>query len=102
MKALIPIALALALSGCAAFDTATEHDPVREVIAGCNTITGALNVLTPNKDRLSTDQIATVDRVVAVSEPICTAEEPPATAVDLIEDLATQLVTIQSSMAGGS
>lgn len=102
---LIAGALALGLSGCAALDGLEgfgERDPVRETIAGCNTITGALNVLTPNKDRLTVQQVATVNRVVDVSEPICTAEDPPATAADLISDLAAQLVTIQTTLAEGS
>lgn len=96
------ILAALLLAGCAQLQGAAERDPVREVIAGCNTITGALNVLTPNKEKLTVGQVATVDRVIDVSEPICTAEEPPATAVDLITDLASQLVTIQTSLAEGS
>lgn len=96
------ILAALLLAGCAQLQGAAERDLVRETIVACNTITGALNVLTPNKDRLTAQQIATVDRVVDVSTPICTAEEPPATAADLVASLASQLVTIQTSLAGGS
>lgn len=95
-------ALALTVSGCAALDNIAERDPVKEAIAGCNTIAGALNVLAPNKQRLTAGQIATVDRVDAVSRPICTADEPPASSVDLITDLAAQIVTVQATLGEDS
>lgn len=98
---LIPALLALGLSGCAGLDNFLERDPAREVIAACGAITGALNVLTPNKHRLTEEQIATVDMVVDSSEPICTAEDPPADQLALIESLGARLATIQSNLIEG-
>ncbi len=100
MRLIIPLALALTLGGCAFFDNATERDPVKEVIAGCNAISGSLAVLTPNKDKLSAKHIAAVDNAIDVSEPICTADDPPATAADLIMDLAQQLAALETDLVG--
>lgn len=100
MKAiLLAGATSLALTGCALLQGETgaflESDPTRDLIAACGAISGAVNVLTVNKHRLSDAQISVVDHVVDTAEPTCGADEPPVSNLALIEQLATQVASIQ-------
>lgn len=92
---------ALALSGCSVIQKLEATDVTKEVIAACGAITHALTILTLNKSKLSEKQINIVDGVVAASEPICGAEEPPASGLATVHTLLAQLTQVQLELMKG-
>lgn len=93
-------ALSLTLTACSPglFDAASEYDPAREVIAACGAITHTVEVLTPYKAEMSDTQRQLVTNAVDNSEPVCTADDPPETALAALEDLLSNLKYVQQSM----
>lgn len=90
--AYITVALTTFLAGCAALSTDTQR-----IQAACVGVTTAVQTLTLHVDRLSTDQIAVIEKSLDVVTPICGEGGPPTSdtitlaAIQAVQNELTQL-----------
>ena len=100
MRFIIAFAAMLGLAGCDTLNRLTEPDTntTAGVITACAGISSALRVLTPLKADMTATQIASIDRVDGIARPICTAEDPPAPAYDLVQSLLADAIAVQTAV----
>jgi hypothetical protein len=101
MRLLAAVAFFVALFGCAG--TYTPPSPTHSVLMGCTAYTSALNSLAVRRKAglLNAQEIARVDELRAIVNPICTADRPPEGSAGIIDPILLELEAMLARSAAG-
>lgn len=93
MKVLIPVLLVLAITACQG-DAKTRA--TASLAVACETYASALSQAADRKPKMTVEQVATVDRVRAVVNPICLpgSQVDPAAAVGFVQSSVSLLKSL--------
>jgi len=104
MRSLVLVVTVLVVAGCAPLDQfgrpASAVDQYRQLLTACKTYSAGLKTLAAfnSAGKLSAGDVATVDLIRAVANPICGASTPPADlglALGTLEDVADEMLAMQ-------
>lgn len=87
-----------AFSGCSAVSGALQSNSTKTIEETCTAVGGAVQVLAiaEHQNKLNTTTVNAVDSLIAVTEPICTAQTAPSLSsaeLTVFTNAATQLAT---------
>lgn len=97
-NAMLMLLALCALSGCTTLSNALQSNTTKTIEETCTAVGGAVQVLAiaEHQGKLNTTTVNAVDSLIAVTEPICTAQNAPSLSsaeLTVFTQAATQLAT---------